>query len=231
MPQSPPTPRRALIIGASRGLGLGLTARFLERGWSIVATEREGRPSKGLGALLVAEVPLSIEQVDIDDEAQILSLRTRLAGERFGLVFVNAGILSDPALPYAEQVLQVMRTNVAGAMRAVEVFSDLVVRDGALAVMSSGLGSISGNVMGGWEPYRSSKAALNQSLRSFAAEHPDMGYALSAVAPGWVRTEMGGPDAALDVETSTSGIAKVIEGRLGDRGLRFVNHQGADVVW
>lgn len=231
MPASSSPPRRALIIGASRGLGLGLTARFLERGWSVIATEREGRPSRGLGALLVAEVPLAIERVDIDDESQILSLRNRLAGERFGLVFVNAGILSDPALPYAEQVLQVMRTNVAGAMRAVEVFSDLVVDGGALAVMSSGLGSISGNLTGGWEPYRSSKAALNQSLRSFAAEHPDMGYALSAVAPGWVRTEMGGPDAALDVETSTSGIAKVIEGRLGERGLRFVNHQGADVAW
>ncbi|UPG92748.1 SDR family oxidoreductase [Luteibacter aegosomatissinici] len=174
---------------------------------------------------------LMVGHVDIDDASSIHALREELAGFRFDVVFVNAGVLSDPALSFADQVMQVMRTNVAGAMLATEAFEPLVADGGVLAVMSSGLGSVSGNTTGGWEPYRSSKAALNQSLRSFAAARPAMPYALAAIAPGWVRTEMGGPDAALDVATSTSGMVRVLEGLFGKPGLVFVDYKGNELPW
>src|SRR5471032_1462483 len=197
---------KVLIIGASRGLGFGLAQRYLERGSEVMGTERLGRKGSGLQALQAQDSKLTIEHVDIDSERDITELASRLRGHSFDLVFINAGTLGDANAPFATQVEQVMKTNVAGAMTAARALRSLVRHDGALAVMSSGLGSVSGNTTGGWEPYRSSKAALNQSLRSFSAERPDKGYALTAVAPGWVRTDMGGEDAVLDVETSTTGI-------------------------
>jgi NAD(P)-dependent dehydrogenase (short-subunit alcohol dehydrogenase family) len=124
-----------------------------------------------------------------------------------------------------------MKTNVGSALSTLNHLNDLVRHDGVVSVMSSGLGSISNNTAGGWEPYRSSKAALNQSLCSFAAEHSDMPWSLTAVAPGWVRTDMGGQDAPLDVETSTNGIATMLEGRMGKRGIAFMNYQGDVLPW
>src|SRR5471030_2930328 len=222
---------KVLIIGASRGLGFGLAHRYLERGWEVMGTERLGRKSSGLQALQAQDSRLTIEHVDIDSERDIMELASRLRGHAFDLVFINAGTLGDANAPFATQVEQVMKTNVAGAMTAARALCGLVRHDGALAVMSSGLGSISGNVAGGWEPYRSSKAALNQSLRSFAVECADAQFSLTAVAPGWVRTEMGGDDAPLDVETSTGGIAKMLESRLGARGLAFLDYRSEILPW
>jgi NAD(P)-dependent dehydrogenase (short-subunit alcohol dehydrogenase family) len=219
------------VVGASRGLGFGLTERLLERGWNVVATERKASKNEGLRERAMRDDRLEIEHVDIDHLDQITALRERLRGRAFQLVFVNAGIISHPDDPIAEQIRAVMHTNLAGAMTVTHLFEDLVVAGGGLAVMTSGLGSISGNTTGGWEPYRSSKAALNQSLRSFAAERPAMPYALTAVAPGWVRTEMGGPDAALDVETSTKGMIDMVLGRMGQGGLAFVNYDGKVIPW
>jgi NAD(P)-dependent dehydrogenase (short-subunit alcohol dehydrogenase family) len=225
------SPLSAIIVGASRGLGLGLTERLLERGWHVVATEREGSKSTALRDLAAGNDRLEIERVDIDHFEQVKALRERLGNRAFNLVFVNAGILSNPKDPIAEQIRAVMHTNLTGAMTVTHLFEDIVADGGGLAVMSSGLGSVSTNTTGGWEPYRSSKAALNQSLRSFAAERPGMPYALTAVSPGWVRTEMGGPDAVLDVETSTNGMVDVLVGRMGKKGLAFVSYDGTIIPW
>ncbi len=225
------TESTALIIGASRGLGYGLAQRFLERGWFVIATERRGSARPDLRRLAASRPRLSVETVDIDKEEELQALAATLSGRQIHLLMVNAGTAGDAALPFGERLLAVMRTNVIGAMAATRVLSPLVRAGGAVAVMSSELASISGNTDGGWEPYRSSKSALNQSLRSFAAEKRDAPWSLTAVAPGWVRTDMGGPDAVLDVETSTNGVADMLLGRLGKRGLAFLNYRGETLGW
>ena len=85
--------------------------------------------------------------------------------------------------------------------------------------------------MTGWEIYRASKSALNQLMRSYAARHPDDPRTLLLMAPGWVQTDMGGPDASLTVEQSTRGVADVIEAQAGAGGLQYLDHRGATVPW
>jgi NAD(P)-dependent dehydrogenase (short-subunit alcohol dehydrogenase family) len=222
----------SLIVGASRGLGLGLAKELLGRGRRVIGTVR--RPGQRTGLHAFAEAAggrLEIEQADITAPDQLRALRERLAGRTLDLLFVNAGTAEREVADFAQAFHQVMTTNVLGAMDAVRVLSDLVRPGGAVAAMSSGLGSVADNTAGGWEPYRSSKAALNQSLRSFAAETPDRPWSVTAVAPGWVRTDMGGEEAPLDVETSCRGVVDMLQTRMGPRDCAFRDYQGTTVPW
>ena len=223
----------ALIVGASRGLGLGLAREYVKRGWQVIGTVR------GTGTQLHAFATqqrerLAIETVDIDRPEQVAALRRRLDGRRIDLLFVNAGILNDRTTTVGavstEDFTRVMMTNALSPMRVVEAFADLVPADGTIAAMSSGLGSVANNESGGCEIYRASKAALNTLMRSFAARQR-IARSLLVVAPGWVRTDMGGPSAELDIETSITGIADTIAAHAGKTGMAFVDYAGRTVPW
>jgi NAD(P)-dependent dehydrogenase (short-subunit alcohol dehydrogenase family) len=222
----------ALIIGASRGLGLGLARELLSRGWHVTATIR-GTASTALHDLAATTQALEIETLDINHPAHVAALRDRLKDRRFDLLFVNAGISHDPAETIAtiseETFTRLMVTNALSPMRVIETLEPLAT--GAIAVMSSGLGSVADNETGGWEAYRASKAALNTLMRSFAARHAADKRTLLLIAPGWVRTDMGGPQATYDVETSMRGVADAIAAKWGQPGLHYVNHQGNTVRW
>jgi NAD(P)-dependent dehydrogenase (short-subunit alcohol dehydrogenase family) len=222
--------KTCLIVGASRGLGLGLCEHLLERGWRVIATTRG--VSSGLDAMVAsAEGRLVLEHVDITKPDQIDALAARLKGETLKILIVNAGVGERNARDFAAAFRTIMETNVLGAITAVKTLSPLVETGGVVAAMSSALGSLGANTTGGWEPYRASKAALNQSLLSFAAENAAKGWAVTAVHPGWVRTDMGGPEAPLDVVTSTAGVATVLEARLGQGGCVFQDYTGATIPW
>jgi NAD(P)-dependent dehydrogenase (short-subunit alcohol dehydrogenase family) len=225
----------ALIVGASRGLGLALAQEYLARGWRVVATQR-AEAGSGLRELVGRFGDrLEIERLDITRSDEIRALRTRLSGRRLDLLFVNAGVTNDPRQPVGEvsteEFIRVLVTNALGPMRAIEAFEDLVPTTGMIAAMSSGLGSVGDNENGGWEVYRASKAALNTLMRSFAARHKESDRSLALVAPGWVRTDMGGPGAPLDVETSVTGVVNAIAAQTGRPGLRYLDYQGRTVRW
>jgi NAD(P)-dependent dehydrogenase (short-subunit alcohol dehydrogenase family) len=224
--------RTVAIVGASRGLGLGLAAEFLRRGARTIGTVRERAGGTGLHALLPAAGDrLDIETVDVTDVEGVAALRKRLDGRRLDILMVNSGVGENAPRDFEQAFFRIMTVNVLGVMNTVRALSDLIADKGAVAVMSSGLGSVTNNTTGGWEPYRASKAALNQSLRSFAAEHADAPWSVTAIDPGWVRTDMGGPAAPLDVETSCRGVADVLEGRLGQTGCAFLNYRGDSIPW
>ncbi len=223
-----------LIAGASRGLGLGLVRRHLERGWRVIATARG--PSEALDALAAeAGDRLTIETLDVTRPEQIAALAERLSGTRLDLLFVNAGVTHNPAQPIGEMpdeaFMHVLRSNAYGPIRVVERLGELVPPGGTVAVMTSGLGSVANNESGGLEAYRASKAALNTMLRSLAARKRDSGICYLAVDPGWVLTDMSGPEAPLDVDTSTRGIADMLEARRGQTGAAFVTHENTVVPW
>ena len=234
MPSPSETPS-ALIIGASRGLGLGLAREYLARGWSVVATVRSDART-GLHELAEsANGRLAIERLEITDPAGIAALREHLSGRAFDLLFVNAGVSNGRAETVrdvsTEDFVRVLVTNALRPLRVVEALHDLVRPEGTVAAMSSGLGSVSNNESGGWEVYRASKAALNTLMRSFAARHADDPRTYAVVAPGWVRTDMGGPDAGLDVETSIRGVVDALAAQAGQGGLRYLDYQGQTVPW
>ena len=222
--------RAALVVGASRGLGLGLVREYLGRGWDAVGTVRGERT--GLHAL--TDERLRIERLDIDDDAAIAGLRERLSGRTFDVLFVNAGVANQPGEPIEKvatmEFIRVMTTNALSPMRVIGALEDLVRSDGVVAAMSSGLGSVAANEDGGWEVYRASKAALNTLMRSYKARAATRRTYL-VVAPGWVRTDMGGPNAPLDVETSVRGVVDLIEAEQGKPGVRFMSYQARTVPW
>ncbi|MFD2474171.1 SDR family NAD(P)-dependent oxidoreductase [Amycolatopsis silviterrae] len=222
--------KSALIIGASRGLGYALAAEFLGRGWQVTATERTLSALHELAGL-------TVETVDIAVPDQVAALRERLTGAAFDLLFVNAGTnyTTDPSATFAdvstEDFAQVMVTNALSPMRVVETLGDLVPATGTIGVMSSGQGSVADNTNGGFEVYRASKSALNQLMRSYAARHADDPRTLLLMAPGWVKTDLGGPHARLTIDESVPGVADTIEAWSGKGGLHYLDRQGQTVNW
>ena len=230
--------RSALVVGASRGLGLGLAAELQSRGWNVVATVRDEAGEARVNALAAAKPggQIQTERLDINDDAGIAALRRRLADRSFDLVFVNAGISpkgrSDAAGASREEAAHIFLTNAVAPIRVARAFLDRVNDTiGVVAFMSSGLGSVANKTDSYSELYSASKAALNSLSRSFAASLGGKRITVLAVAPGWVRTDMGGPGAPLSVEASTRGIVDVLESRAGTFRHGFVDYQGREVAW
>jgi NAD(P)-dependent dehydrogenase (short-subunit alcohol dehydrogenase family) len=224
--------RTALIIGTSRGLGLRLVRQHRERGWNVVASVRD---ESAVPEPFRADPKVEVVRLDITDQTEIGALAKRLAGRRFDLLFVNAGVANGPAETVAEattdQFVRVMVTNALGPIRCIEAFAPLVSERGTIAVMSSRLGSVADNTRGGWEVYRASKAALNTLLRSFAARHGDGGRTILAISPGWSQTDMGGPNAPLDPDDSVRGVMDTLASLEGTGQHEFVDYRGERVPW
>jgi NAD(P)-dependent dehydrogenase (short-subunit alcohol dehydrogenase family) len=224
-----------LVVGASRGLGLGLVEEYLRKGWHVIGTERKNDPESKLSKLAQKyEGKLLVQHVDIDDYAAIKALRKNLEGENLDILYVNAGIMGDKEQEIAkvstDEFNHVMLTNALGPLRVLETLGDLVKPAGTMAVMSSGLGSVATNTSGGYDVYRASKAALNMLLKTLAARDEKKCTYL-AISPGWVKTAMGGEQAPLSVETSAAGIAKTIEAHHEREGVHFVDYQNVKVPW
>jgi len=112
-----------------------------------------------------------------------------------------------------------------------EAFRDLVLPTGTIGVMSSGFGSVTNNETGGYEVYRASKAALNSLMRSFRARHAADPRTMLTMNPGWVRTEMGGPNATLGIGECIPSLVATMESQAGRGGLQFLDYLGRSVPW
>ena len=179
--------------------------------------------------------PAQIEVVDINFPEQVAALRTRLHDRTFDLVFVNAGVKNDDRETIADvstdEFVRVMVTNALSPLRTVEAFYELVHPDGTIGVMSSSQGSVANNTNGGYEVYRASKAALNTLMRSFAARHAGDRRTLLLMAPGWVKTDMGGPAAMLTIDESIPKLVSTIDAQRGKPGLQYLDYQGRTIPW
>ena len=212
------------ILGASRGIGLGLVHRFLERGWSVIASERDR--SEELHAV---EGDARIVTCDVTDNGSIDALG--LEKSELDALIVNAGIAGaehqDAAKASRDEIAEVMDTNAFGPVRTARALLPAVKDGGTVGFMSSLMGSVADS-SGGYDLYRTSKASLNMLAKGFAERHAaSRSIATLSLHPGWVRTDMGGPNAKLTVEESTNGLADVIENASG--GFRYVDYRGQDI--
>lgn len=233
-----------LIIGASRGLGHAMAGEFATRGWRVIGTVRDETVHTPLHELSDhAAGRVSVERLDMNKPEELTALHQRLAhgqdGAQIDILLLNAGTTAAQQTPIGEvspaDFLHVMTTNVLGPMRVIETLEHLVAPGGLIAAMSSGQGSITNNTAGGREVYRASKAALNMSMRSFVARQAstsggaDRAYLL--VAPGWIRTDLGGAEAPYTIEESTPILVDLLISRLGQPGLAYLDRFGDTVPW
>jgi NAD(P)-dependent dehydrogenase (short-subunit alcohol dehydrogenase family) len=228
--------QNVLIIGASRGLGEAIVETYVGLGARVVGTAQSDEPSPLHDFARRAGDRVETEKIDITVPSQIAALRERLEGRTFDLLFVVAGIslATQDAIGAdidTRDFEQMMDTNVLGVMRTVEGLQDLVEPAGTIAVMSSGQGSVSGNTNGGFEVYRATKSALNQMFRSYAARHAGEQRALLLMAPGWVKTGLGGPDAMLEIAESIPPLVDTIDAQHGVPGLQYLDRHGKTVAW
>ncbi|TBU78600.1 short-chain dehydrogenase [Pseudomonas daroniae] len=227
-----PSNRTALIIGASRGIGLGLVRQLHADGWQVTATVRDPTRATDLQAL----EGVRIESLDIDDNTALQNLVKRLGGQAFDLLFVNAGILGpahqSAAAATAEELGQLFLTNVVAPIRLAErLVGQLRPHTGVLAFMSSGLGSVANPEGNNLALYKASKAALNSLTNSFVCELPEPRPTVLSLHPGWVKTDMGGDGATVEVIDSCRGLIEQVERHAGRGGHHFVDYQGNPIAW
>jgi NAD(P)-dependent dehydrogenase (short-subunit alcohol dehydrogenase family) len=218
----------AIIIGASRGIGLGLTSELIGRGWTVVATHRSAAPE-------LAATGAQTAMVDMDDAATVSALAASLAGQSFDHILINAGVSGglDSSATNTDRanITSLFWTNAIAPIRAARILLPLVRDGGSIGFMTSILGSVGGRNHGYAELYSASKAALNSLTRGFAVQ--DVGNRNIAVLnlhPGWVKTDMGGDGADIDVATSVKGLANVIESARPP-GQRYVDYKGDSIPW
>jgi len=212
-----------------------MAAEFLKKGWNVVGTVRGGGRTRLHDLAEEFAGRVEIEALDICELDQLAALRDRLSGRVFDMLFVNAGVTNNAEETIADvttdEFIRVMVTNALSPMRVIESLQPCVSATGLLGVMSSGQGSVSNNETGMREVYRGSKAALNMFMRSFAARQSETPRAMVLMAPGWVRTDLGGRDAPLSIEESVPSLVNVLVSKLGTPGLQYLDRLGRTVPW
>jgi len=206
----------ALITGAGRGLGKELARQYASDGWKVIGTERR--------------------DMDMTNRKQIREFAARVKGEPVDLLFCNAGITGRKGMTPGsfdfESWEEILRVNLLGPAAVAEALLDNVAASGrkTIAMMSSRLGSI-GESSGITLPYSTSKAALNMLVKGLAATLASQEIIVVALSPGWVRTDMGGPQAPLTPEKSVQGLRGVIAGLSKADSGKFFSHDGSQIPW
>ena len=224
--------KTVLIVGASRGLGLGLAKQFSAEGWKVIGTVRDPSRAEALKAAGV-----QVEALDIADAASVEALNERLSGTELDVLYINAGISGSRQLSADnasdEDVGQLFVTNAIGPVRLAKRMTPRVKPDtGVIVFMTSIMGSVETGPGMGMPLYGASKAALNHLTRTFVAElGEDSGLTVISMHPGWVKTDMGGEEAPLDIETSCRGMVEQVTRASGRGGHRYIDYQGQPLPW
>jgi NAD(P)-dependent dehydrogenase (short-subunit alcohol dehydrogenase family) len=230
-------PSLALVVGANRGIGLGVVKEMLRRGWSVIATARRPDTATVLQSLAAGNLgKLEIVALDMTNTAQVDAFALTLGGRDLDAVLVNGGVAGPDHMSASQateaEIGALMFTNAVAPIRLARVLAGLVREDtGVLAFTSSIMGSVALNTDGYSELYRASKAALNSMSRGLWTELRGRGVTLLNLHPGWVRTDMGGPSAPVGVEESARGMVAMIERERGKHRHEFITFTGEELTW
>ncbi len=229
-----------LITGANRGIGLELAKQLAAAGHTVIATARNPNKADELKAALNPDS--SVERLDVNDQASIDALADRLnpdgSPRPIDILINNAGVGSTKA-PLAEtdldELLDVFSINAVGPLRVTRaLLPNLHAGDRKLVLnVSSQLGSITNNTGGSSYAYRGSKAALNMLTKHLAIELAEHNFTVITCHPGWVQTDMGGPNATLTVpDSATALITNIINpAKPETHNATYRNYDGTELPW
>ena len=221
--------RRVLILAASRGIGLELTRQYVARSDEVTATARTPQDVQALSQMGAQSFAL-----DVTDPSSVSALSWRLEGTAFEVVFLCAGVMGPryPGLdaPAIEDFDAVMRTNVLSAMWALPQLAEVLAPQARVGVLSSRMGSIGSRQTSQCWLYRASKAALNSVVKDTALTWAGRAICV-ALHPGWVRTDMGGPQADLTVQQSAHDLISTLDGLDTRDSGGFFNHDARPIPW
>ena len=226
-----------LVTGANRGLGLEFVRQLMARGDDVIATRRDSGTGGALDNPGAAHDRLTVLELDVNDAGSVARLAKQLDGRAIDVLINNAGVYGPRGADFGDldrqawaEVLQV--NCVAPMLLAQTLLPNL--RQGSLrklVFITSKMGSVADNRGGGSYIYRSSKSALNAAVKSLAVDLAGEDFVSVLLHPGWVRTDMGGPNALIDATTSVSGMLQVIDRAGQTESGSFLAYDGAAIPW
>ena len=230
--------KKILVTGANRGLGLGLVKKFLKNNEKVICTTRNISKSKEL--ILCKKKyndNLEICELDLLDKESPNILSNFLGNEPIDLFINNAGVIGHSAQHFKSvslnHWLDVLKVNLIAPLLITQSIIKNIEKSSERKIyfISSKVGSIEDNKSGGMYIYRSSKTALNQVVKSLSIDLKPLGISVISLHPGWVRTEMGGPNALISVEESVNGMVDVISNTSIVNSGEFINYDGTRLPW
>lgn len=229
-----------LITGTSRGIGLEFTKQYAEDGWQVMACCRE--PAHALALQSLAKVHANIQLVDLDvaDFTQIDAVAAQLNNTPIDLLINNAGVYPESSFNETDfnDWATAFKINSMAPLKMAQAFLPNLtlgqLKTGELkkiVTLTSKMGSIDDNASGSAYIYRSSKVAANMVMKSLSLDLASRGIAVGILHPGWVMTDMGGPNGLIDAKTSVTGLRKVIEQLSLENSGRFIAYNGQEIAW
>ena len=226
-----------LITGANRGIGLELVKHYLDHGVRVIGTYRKTTSSKELTQICENHKDLKILKLDVSSDESLKNFPDKLNGAPIDIFINNAGVFGPRDSSFGNVTEQgwvaALKVNAIAPL----ILTQLIIenlRKGSvkkLIYITSKMGSIDDNKGGGSYVYRSSKTALNAVVKSISVDLTNEGMRVALLHPGWVRTDMGGPNGLIDTKTSVSGMIKVIDGLKDSNSGSFFNYDGTNIPW
>ena len=227
-----------LITGANRGIGLEFARFYGARGARVFACCRHPESAPELAALAAgSEGRIQIQPLDVTKPSHLANLKAVLNNTPIDILLSNAGIYGQTDASFGntdvDAWLETFRVNTIAPVKLAEALVENVAMSErrVMGFLSSKMGSIDDNGSGGSYVYRTSKTALNMAVKSMAVDLASRGIAVAALHPGWVLTDMGGPNAEIDTKTSVAGMAEVLDTLTPDGSGRFYEYDGSIIPW
>jgi len=229
------TTQTILITGANRGIGLEYVKQYAESGQQVYATVRDTAQATALQQLAAKHTNIQVFALDVSDVSAMRALAGQLSALTIDILISNAGTYPDSAFGNTDPQawLYAFQVNTLTTYYLAEAFLPQLRRaaQAKIIAMTSKMGSIEDNGSGGEYIYRSSKTALNMVVKSLALDLREFNIQVAALHPGWVRTDMGGPNGLIDTATSVRGLRQVIEGLNSAQSGEFIAYDGKNIPW
>ena len=226
-----------LVTGANRGIGLEFVKHYLDRGEQVIGTYRDTVSSDKLIQMGEVHDSLKTLTLDVSSDESLKYFSDQLGDIPIDIFINNAGVYGPRNSMFnnvdEKNWIPVLRINTIAPLILTQLIIENLRKSSVkkLIYITSKMGSINDNKSGGSYVYRSSKTALNAIVKNISIDLADEGMLVALLHPGWVRTDMGGPNGLIDTNTSVSGMIKVIDGLEQSLSGSFFNYDGTEIPW